>query len=54
MEASTTLITEVSKKFRSRKSGKIGSKFNCNVKDVPLSEKYDLIYGTWVFGYLTS
>ena len=32
--------------------GKIGDRFQCNMKDLGIEKKYDLIYGHWSLGYL--
>ena len=32
--------------------GRIGDRFQCNIKDIGLCKKYDLIYGHWSLGYL--
>ena len=32
--------------------GNIGSRFECNLKDLAINKKYDLIYGHWCLGYL--
>jgi protein N-terminal methyltransferase len=32
--------------------GIIGDRFQCNMKDLGLLKKYDLIYGHWSLGYL--
>ena len=38
---------------RSYQKAKIDSRYQCNLKDVPLEKKYDLVTGHWVLGYLT-
>ena len=50
-----TYLTEdrVNKNRRSHQKGRIESRYQCNLKDVPLEKKYDLVTGHWVFGYLT-
>ena len=35
-------------------TGRIGGRHLCNLKDVPLEQKFDLVTGHWVFGYLTN
>ena len=33
--------------------GKIGERFFCGLKDVPLDKKYDLVIGHYALGYLS-
>ena len=32
--------------------GKIGDRYQCNMKDIGMVKNYDLIYGHWCLGYL--
>ena len=45
-----TYAAEANKKRNCK--GIIGDRFQCNMKDLSLLKKYDLIYGHWSLGYL--
>ena len=50
MEA--TYVTESKIKKTERNIGSIGDRYQCNIKDIGMTKKYDLIYGHWCLGYL--
>ena len=47
-----TYKTEDGLKKTAIEFGQIGDRFQCNIKDLGIVKKYDLIYGHWSLGYL--
>ena len=43
---------KLNKKKTAIEYGQIGDRFQCNIKDLGIVKKYDLIYGHWSLGYL--
>ena len=48
----TTYESEIQIKYSPLDVGKIGDRFQCNLKDLAMLKKYDLLYGHWCLGYL--